>query len=111
MPDSGQQSMSPRKRKEVADSQVKALAETAKAKIQQTSSVTGRGVCELFQMIAEDLAPIIMQPTPSDSLSLQLARPNSTNSGMDMPERALEDTRISLDQTQNRLPKGSCCFS
>lgn len=58
---------SPRKKKEVADSQVKALAQTAGAPILRTSSATGEGVAELFQGVAEDLAPSITHEQDSST--------------------------------------------
>ena len=61
---SGRRSISsPTKKKEVADSQLKALALSVNAQIYRTSSVTGEGVSELFQAIAEDLAPGIVKRT------------------------------------------------
>ena len=101
----------PVRRKEVADSQLNALAQSARAQILRTSSATGEGVRELFQGIAEDLAPSITQACleedrPTEQVQLHLPTPAAA-----IPEIDVQDQSNALaSRSKSNSPKKSCCF-
>lgn len=94
----------------MADSQVKALARSIDAKIQHTSSATGQGVIELFQMIAEDLAPGIMRPKSNDVRHTSDACLADKSTPETVTIAVRQEGEGHTLQSPRRPSKAACCF-
>ena len=102
---------SPVRRKEVADSQINALAQSAGAQILRTSSATGEGVNELFQGVAEDLAPSITKACIEEDQFLEELQLRTLS-----PEAASEEANVQGEVRAENLrstastKKTGCCY-
>lgn len=102
---------SPVRRKEVADSQINALAQSAGAQILHTSSATGEGVNELFQGVAEDLAPSITKACIEEDQFLEELQLRTLS-----PEAESEETNVQGEVRAENVhstastKKMGCCY-
>lgn len=100
----------PVRRKEVADSQINALAQSTGAQILRTSSATGEGVKELFQGVAEDLAPSITKACLEEDQflqELQLRTPVSGPAPQEAAVSAASNTQAGLPRS--KVKSTGCC--
>ena len=107
---SRQSASSPVRRKEVADSQINALAQSAGAIILRTSSATGEGVSELFQGVAEDLAPGITKACFEEDQFMEELQLRTPVLGPEVQEADAPDggsTHAGLSKSKAKL--SSCC--